>query len=101
MLLRVKCMCVRARVLLQYEHHLLLQILQRSEQARLDLTEVLLVIDLSRSHRQNVLVVRVVELQRCLGVPLFSLLSLFICRKGEVGGQVILSAIMHATKIKP
>lgn len=50
-------------VLLQDEHHLLLQILQRSEQARLDLTVVLLVVDLSRSHRQNVLVVHVVELQ--------------------------------------
>lgn len=36
--------------LLQYEHHLLLQILQRSEQARLDPTVVLLVVDLSRSH---------------------------------------------------
>lgn len=42
--------------ILQYEHHLLLQSLERAEQGRLDLTVVVLMVNLSGSHRQHVLV---------------------------------------------
>lgn len=67
------------RVVLQYEHHLLLQSLQRVEQAGLDLTVVMLVVNLSCSHREHVLIMLLVELQRSPRVALFSLVSLFIC----------------------
>lgn len=69
-------------VVLQYEHHLLLQSLQRVEQARLDLTVVMLMVNLSCSHREHVLIMLLVELQRSPRVALFSLVSLFICTQG-------------------
>lgn len=50
-------------VILQYEHHLLLQSLQCAEQAGLDLTVVVLMVNLSRSHRQHVLIMQLVEFQ--------------------------------------
>lgn len=69
-------------VVLQYEHHLLLQSLQRIQQARLDLSVVMLMVNLSCSHRQHVLIMLLVQLQRSLCVALFSLVSLFICTQG-------------------
>lgn len=48
-------------VILQNEHHLLLQSLQSSEQARMDLTVVLLMVNLSRSQRQHILIMKLEE----------------------------------------
>lgn len=49
--------------ILQYEHHLLLQILQRSEQAGLDLTVVVLMVNLSRLHRQDIFIMQLEDFQ--------------------------------------
>lgn len=70
---------------LQYEDHLLLQVLQGGEQRRLDEAVVMLVVDLSGSHRQNVVVVHGVELDGRLGVALFGLVPLFICAGAGAG----------------
>lgn len=56
----------------------MLQSLQSTEQGGLDVTVVLLVVDLSRSHRQNILVMQLVEFDRSLDVTLFDLDAPFI-----------------------
>lgn len=66
-------------VLLQHQHHLLLQALQSLEQARLDPSVVLLMVDPGRSHRQHVLVLQLVQFCQGLDVALFSSASLLIC----------------------
>lgn len=82
---KVKCEAAREPqcFVLQYEDHLLLQVLQGGEQRGLDEAVVMLVVDLSSSHRQNVVVVHAVELDGRLGVALFSLVALFICARGR------------------
>lgn len=74
-------------VILQYEHHLLLQSLQRGQQAGLDLTVVVLMVNLSRSHKQDILIMQFEDFQWSFCVTLFGLVSLFICRQG--GGGII------------
>lgn len=78
------------RVLLQYEYHLLLQVLQSGEQGRLYVVVVTLVVDLSRSHGQNVVVVHAVELHGGLGVALLSLILLFIYTARPGGGDDVM-----------
>lgn len=52
-----------ASVILQYEHHLLLQSLQGAEQGRLDLTVMVLMVNLSSLHREDILIMDLVEFQ--------------------------------------
>lgn len=63
---------------LQDEHHLLLQRLQRAEQSRLHVTAVMLMVHLSSSHREDVLVMELVELPHSLDVTPFGLVSILI-----------------------
>lgn len=65
-------------VTLQYEHHLLLQRLQRAEQCRLHVTAVMLMVHLSCSHREDVLIMELVEFHHGLDVTLFVLVSVLI-----------------------
>lgn len=69
-----------ACVILQYEHHLLLQSLQGAEQGRLDLTVMVLMVNLSSLHREDILIMDLVEFQWSLYVTLFGLISVFFCR---------------------
>lgn len=71
--------CGRYEQILQDEHHFLLKRLQGAEQGGLDLVVVLLMVNLSGSNRQHILVVQLVEFDRGLHVSLLGLVSLFIC----------------------
>lgn len=64
---------------LQDEHHLLLQSLQRAEQSRLHLAAVMLMVNLGSLHRQDVLVVELVEFHHSLDVTLFVFVSVLVC----------------------
>lgn len=72
-------------VILQYEHHLLLQRLQGAEQGRLDLAVMVLMVNLSSSHRKDILIVELAEFQGRLDVALFGLISVFFCTRTEQG----------------
>lgn len=67
-------------LILQYEHHLLLQCLQCIVQSRLDLAVVVLMVNLSCLHRQHILIMHLMQFMGSLYVPLFSLVTLFICK---------------------
>lgn len=66
-------------MILQDEHHLLLQSLQRAEQSRLHLAAVMLMVNLGSFHRQDVLVMDLVDFHHSLDVTLSVFVSVLVC----------------------